>query len=68
VLSGQSWFGQLFAKPSGGTYVNATFYAFFRDVNGQDQLVVEFTLAPPPAPAPVRPGGGPPPHGVQIPP
>jgi hypothetical protein len=56
-------FGALFTRPSGGSYVVAIFFAFFRDVNGRDQPVVEFNLGPPAAPAAApAPAPAPAPH------
>jgi hypothetical protein len=70
AMRARPWFGTLFTRAAGGNFVVATFYVFFRDVNGRDQVVAEFNLGPPPVPAavPAPPAVLPLPRGGLIPP
>src|SRR4029453_12176031 len=47
ALSSKSWFGRLFAWPTGEHFVAATFDVFFRNVYGRDGAVAQFTSGRP---------------------
>jgi Domain of unknown function (DUF4157) len=55
VLTAHAQFASLFTNPSGGSYVGAIFVVFFKNVDGRDEVVAQFTLGPPAAAAPAAP-------------